>query len=82
MEGDYMNEKEVKKQGRRVDLVSLMLEFESGDLDLAGTLELFSELIRTGKAWHLQGFYGRSANVLIRKGWIDEDGEILKTRPD
>lgn len=61
-----------------VDTVGLIMAFEQGDLDNDGILKLFSELIRTGQAWSLQGSYGRAAKNLIDQGYIDEQGNILK----
>lgn len=60
------------------DLVSKIIAYESGELDFGGTLELFSELIKTGKAWELQGCYGRMAKALIDNGYIDSNGRILR----
>jgi hypothetical protein len=57
------------------------MDFGSGQLDETGTLNLFSNLIKTGQAWSLQGSYGRTASRLIEAGWIDRSGKILKT-PD
>lgn len=59
-----------------VDINKLMM-FEDGQLDDNDTLELFSELIQTGQAWTLQGFYGRTARNLIDNGYIDRQGNIL-----
>lgn len=61
------------------DLVGHIMDFESGELSARGTLDLFSELIKTGQAWQLQGSYGRAANQLILDGWIDKNGEILRS---
>lgn len=44
------------------DLVLKLIEFENGQLEDKEILKLFSELIFTGVAWSLQGFYGRMAN--------------------
>jgi hypothetical protein len=57
-------------------LVDKIISFESGDLNNKDTLELFSELIKTGQAWSLQGCYGRTAQGLIDKGFIDTQGVI------
>jgi len=59
-----------------VDINKLM-SFEDGQLNAKDTLELFSELIQTGQAWSLQGFYGRTAKNLIENGYIDRQGNIL-----
>jgi hypothetical protein len=57
-------------------LVDKIIAFESGDLNNEGILELFSELIKTGQAWSLQGCYGRTAQGLIDKGLINTQGII------
>ena len=41
------------------------------------TVELFSELIKSGLAWSLQGCYGRTAMALISAKVISKKGEIL-----
>lgn len=60
-------------------LVDKIIDYESGDLEFTETLELFSELIKNGMVWQLQGHYGRTASVLIDNGYISKTGEILKT---
>jgi len=60
-------------------LVDKIIDYESGDLEFPETLELFSELIKVGTVWQLQGHYGRVASVLIDNGYISKTGEILKT---
>jgi len=64
------------------DLVSALMDYEAGDLDGMGTLELFSHLVSTGQAWSLQGHYGRNADALINAGWLDSRGEILRYPDD
>ena len=59
-------------------LVDKIIDYESGELSTEDTLELFAELIKTGKAWVLQGHYGRTAGGLIEAGYIDKAGNILK----
>lgn len=59
------------------DVVGAMMDFESGDADAVTTLDLFAHLVKTGAAWSLQGFYGRTATALIEAGYISEDGEVL-----
>ncbi len=58
--------------------VDMMIQYECGELDDNGTLELFSDLIKTGQAWRLQGHYGRTASAIIHAGYISKDGEILE----
>jgi hypothetical protein len=41
-------------------------------------VELFSELIKNGMAWTLQGNYGRTAKALIDAGYLNKEGDILK----
>jgi hypothetical protein len=62
----------------RFDLVGATIDFEAGEQEPADTLELFAYLIRTGQAWRLQGYYGRSAANLIRDGFITPEGEITE----
>lgn len=61
-----------------MDLINKIIAYESGELDAEKTLELFSELIKTGQVWHLQGMYGRTAKRLIEHGYLDIHGNILK----
>ena len=39
---------------------------------------MFSEMVRSGTAWSLQGHYGRTASALIEDGWLNREGDILK----
>lgn len=67
---------------KRTDIVDAIIDYECGALDLDGVLGLFSELIRTGQAWQLQGSYGRTARYLIDEGVIAPDGTIDHDRVD
>ena len=58
------------------DLVNLLLDYESGELDTLGFLELFAELVRTGQAWELHDFYELVATDLIRIGYITPEGTV------
>lgn len=60
-----------------MDLLGKIIAHESGELDDNDTLELFSELIKTGQAWTLQGHYGRTATALIDSGYLSKTGDIL-----
>lgn len=53
-----------------------IIAFENGELDDISTINMFSTLIRTGMAWQLQGFYGRTASALIENNIINQNGEI------
>ena len=60
----------------KINLINYIIEYEGGRLTDKKTLELFGELIKTGKAWSLQGHYGRTARALIDDCWIDEKGKV------
>ena len=64
---------------KKLDLVGLIMAYESGELEAEKTLELFAELIKSGSAWTLQGMYGRQASALIEAGYISKSGQVLKT---
>jgi hypothetical protein len=51
------------------DIVTLMMDFENGDLDEHQSIDLFQQLIDLGTVWKLQGLYGRMASDLIRNGF-------------
>jgi hypothetical protein len=53
-----------------LDLSSQIIAYETGELDEAGFLSLFQELVNSGLAWQLQGHYGRTAKALIDNGFI------------
>jgi hypothetical protein len=50
------------------DIVTLMMDFENGDLDEHQTIDLFQQLIDSGTVWKLQDF-GRMVSELIRNGF-------------
>lgn len=58
--------------------VDSIIGYENGDLTPDEIVELFSDLVRNGTAWRLQGHYGRTAGALIQGGWIDDAGNILR----
>jgi hypothetical protein len=58
------------------DLVDSIMAFEDGTQEAEKTLDLFAYLVSTGKAWSLQGSYGRFAMALITEGLLTEAGEI------
>jgi hypothetical protein len=51
-------------------MLDKIIEFENGNLTDEEAIELFQELVDTGLAWKLQGFYGRMASTLIEQGII------------
>lgn len=61
-----------------MDMVDKIIAWESGQMEPDEVIEFFSELIKTGQAWTLQGSYGRYAKCLIDEGYLDQQGNILK----
>lgn len=59
------------------DLVGFVMAYEDGELSQEEVIEGFSELIKSGVAWSLQGSYGRMAMNLISAGYLNQAGEIL-----
>lgn len=59
------------------DRIGNIIAYESGELSHEDTLILFADLIKSGMAWRLQGFYGRNAARLINAGLISREGEVL-----
>lgn len=57
--------------------LSMMIDFEQGNLSEVDTIKLFSFLVKNGVVWQLQGFYGRTAHNLIESKVLDKKGNIL-----
>jgi len=53
-----------------------IIAYEQGELNDREIVCLFADLVRSGMAWSLQGHYGRTANALIKEGWIDREGNV------
>lgn len=62
----------------KIKELDYIIAYEQGELRGQKVLELFSHLIKTGRAWSLQGSYGRMAGRLIDEGYISKQGKILK----
>jgi hypothetical protein len=60
--------------------VDQIIAYEQGELGAVDTVELFSELVKDGTAWVLQGSYGRAAQSLIDQGFLAEDGTVDRER--
>jgi len=61
-----------------IDLTDLIIDYENGDLNLTQEILLFAKLVETGRAWKMQGHYGRIAMEMIDLEFINKDGKVLK----
>lgn len=59
-----------------MDLANQIIAYESGELSAIDIIKLFSELVKNGMAWTLQGQYGRKAEDYIDAGILSKDGKI------
>lgn len=59
-------------------MIDLMIRYESGELSDKETLQLFSQLIKSGDVWRLQGHYGRAATALINDLWLTPEGDLTE----
>lgn len=61
----------IQEQGAKMNLYDRMFAWETGELqDEEQEIELFQELVDSGLAWQLQGFYGRHAAAMLTAGLI------------
>ena len=56
--------------------IDYIMDYEMGNLSDLDTLKLFSELIKNGMAWTLQGHYGRTARGLIDNEYLLDNGDF------
>ena len=63
-----------------MDTIDRIIAYEQGELNGAECVYLFSELVRSGQAWSLQGHYGRTASALIENGILMDNGDIDEMR--
>ena len=61
---------------RKRDIVDYIMDYESGNMSDLDILRMFSELIKNGMAWTLQGHYGRTANSLIESEYLMDNGDF------
>ena len=59
-----------------MELAEQLAAHEAGELGTFETVSLFAELVRTGLAWDLQGYYGRQAQGMIANGVINREGGV------
>ena len=59
------------------DFLDQIMDYESGELNDKETIEMFSEMVKNGVAWSLQGSYGCTADALIFNEVLDKGGNIL-----
>jgi hypothetical protein len=52
------------------DLLSQIMDYESGQLSECEVIAMFQRLVNSGMAWKLQGHYGRTAKHLIEAGYV------------
>ena len=60
-----------------LDLADRIIDYESGDLSLYETLELFSSLLTTKVIYQLQGHYQRQLQCFLDNQLLLPDGTIL-----
>ena len=53
-----------------MDQIDKIMAYEQGELGEEDTLALFQDLVNSGLVWKLQGSYGRTAQDLIKGGYI------------
>ena len=65
---------------KQKDYIDYIIDYESGQLSDLDTLKMFSELIKNGMAWTLQGHYKRTANHLINEEYLLDNGDFNNER--
>lgn len=70
------------KSKKSYDPLNDMMEWEENGLEPKREKRLFQHLVDTGKAWHLQGTYGRAANDMLESGYIKKPKHNGKGQTD
>ena len=65
-----------------LDVLGSLIAYEGGELSGINIIKLFSELVKNGMAWTLQGSYGRTASDLIDAEILSQGGEINQDKID
>ena len=64
---------------RPFDSLDFIIAVEDGTLESATQyVNGMAEMIRSGLAWNLQGSWGRAAASMIERGYISQDGNVLR----
>ena len=61
---------------KKKDIIDYIMDYEMGNMSDLDTLKMFSELIKNGMAWNLQGHYGRTAKHLIENEYLMDNGDF------
>tara|TARA_R110000796_G_C14415348_1_gene419270 strand:- start:145 stop:381 length:237 start_codon:yes stop_codon:yes gene_type:complete len=72
------NPKEEFKNAMSLSNMKVLFDYEEGKLDEIQTLILFSELLKSGIVWQLQGHYEQTAKALIEGGFLTFTGEVIQ----
>lgn len=72
------NPSEDFKNAMALSNMQVLFDYEDGKLDEIQCLFLFSELLKSGLVWQLQGHYQRTAKALIEGGFLEFDGTIIE----
>lgn len=72
----FVDDGNVRTQITNDNLVNYLMQHEGGELTNEEFFELFGYLVKTGKAWKLQGHYGRQARRLLDMDYINPNGSV------
>ncbi len=65
-----------------ISQIDKIIAYEQGELSANEILDLFSGLVGTGLVYRLQGSYGRTAEALIKAGYLNTDGKVRQWYAD
>lgn len=61
------------------DSLAFIMAVEGGTLESAEQyVDGMAEMIRSGLAWSLQGSWQRAAASMIERGYVSQDGNVLR----
>jgi hypothetical protein len=64
------------------DLVSKIVEWESGEMSEEDEISFFQEMVNSGVVWQLQGAYGRQAKAMLDAGVITSPFQVVGDSDD